>query len=362
MNLKPKKRVLICYTELLHYRLEMFKALAERYDLTVTHSGKKMTESGSGFQEVVLPVQRVGPFKYQSGLWSHVRQGQFDAVVFFLDLAWISILLTYIFCPAKSRRVTWGLWVTKSRTANLVRRISAWVADANIFYSNQAADDFLQQGVPLSKIMVARNTFHIEAPERDETVKRDCIIFVGSFDVRKQNEVTVRAFSNVAKEIDQSIRMIFVGNGLDKIKVTQIAREQWCADRIEFHPGSTKEATLRNFYKRAICSVSFGQAGLSVLQSFGYGVPFVTRRDAISGGEIENIFDGVNGILCDGSQRSLEHALATLCRTPSLANQLGRNALKYYREKATISVMVSGFVEAIEGRPLPQKIGSERSY
>ncbi len=39
---------------------------------------------------------------------------------------------------------------------------------------------------------------------------------------------------------------------------------------------------LKNYFERAICLISPGQAGLTVLKSFAYGIPFVTKYNAIT--------------------------------------------------------------------------------
>ena len=148
--------------------------------------------------------------------------------------------------------------------------------------------------------------------------------------------------------MEDKVRLVFVGDGVEKEKIMALAKGQECCDRIEFYPGETDQEVLRSYYDRAICSVSFGQAGLSVLQSFGYGVPFVTRRDAISGGEIENIVEGFNGVLCDSNQSSLESVLTNLCADQVYSGELGRNALSYYENKASVEVMLAGFISAIE--------------
>ena len=57
------------------------------------------------------------------------------------------------------------------------------------------------------------------------------------------------------------------------------------------------EGQLATLYANSIASVSFGQAGLAVLQSFANSVPLVTKNGAVSGGEIDNIEHGVNGLL-----------------------------------------------------------------
>ena len=358
--MKDRKRVLICYTELLHYRVEVLKALARHYDLTVVHSGKNMTGPTSVFREVVMPLRVVWRFRFQTGLLKYVRNERFDTLICFFDLAWVSIVVSFFVCPRNARRITWGLWRTQMPLANWARRLVARLADANIFYSTGTAQEFVKRGTPKEKVYVARNTVFVANPGRNESSIRDSVLFVGSFDMRKRNDVTVLAFAKAVTRIKKIVRLVFVGDGACKHDTVLLAKQQKCYDRIEFYAFENDPDIIRGYYDRAICSVSFGQAGLSVLQSFGYGVPFVTHKDAISGGEIENIIDGYNGVLCDSNQESLEHVLVDLCSNQILSTQLGRNAVRYYKNNASVDVMVSGFVSAIESQPELQKSASPR--
>ena len=91
---------------------------------------------------------------------------------------------------------------------------------------------------------------------------------------------------------------------------------------------------------------SYGQAGLSVLQSFAYGVPYITCKDAISGGEHKNIVHKMNGLLFD-DQYSIEDAINDLILDKDFAIKLGKNAYNYYSKFCTIEEMAKGFHEAI---------------
>jgi glycosyltransferase involved in cell wall biosynthesis len=85
-------------------------------------------------------------------------------------------------------------------------------------------------------------------------------------------------------------------------------------NRVIFKGKITSNKDLIEFYRNAFVSVSFGQAGLSVLQSLGYGVPFITKKNAISGGEITNIIDKYNGFLCEDSVESLKEKILLIIK------------------------------------------------
>lgn len=99
--------------------------------------------------------------------------------------------------------------------------------------------------------------------------------------------------------------------------------------------------------KGKIVCISPDQAGLSVLKSFGYGVPFVTHRDAITGGERLNIENGVNGVLFDSFDEITE-IIKDCAERPECYMEMGKSAKKYYDENRTVRQMVNGFLEAIE--------------
>lgn len=346
VNVKP--RVLIVYDELLDYRLPIFSFLGKAFDLTVSHSGVQKTDGSAGFKEIVLPRYKLWRFHFQSGLHRLIRNGNFDVVFYFMDIAWVTTVVNFLLPRPSIRKVTWGLWRTGRSLPDAMRLWLAKQADHNVFYSRSAAEDFVICGLSRERVSVARNTILVHNPTRNENTYRDTILVVGSFSRRKQNDVTIKAFVAVAQEVATPVKLVFVGAGSDLDRVKSLAEESSLANRIEFHPACHDEEILRGFYNHAICSVSHGQAGLSVLQSFAYGVPFVTRADAISGGEIENIENGLNGILTSGSQRELEDALRRLITNPRDAESMGLEALKHYQNRANITCMSAGFIESIE--------------
>lgn len=344
-----RQKVLIVYVHFHHYRVPVFEALALRYDLTVIHAGPAQDVAKYKFRQIIIAPQRIWRFIYQPGLVREVRRGRYDAVVYLFDIAWVSTVLAFLLAPARTRRVSWGFWLTGSALANSARRVFARLADANLFYATGAARDFIARGIPQKKVWIARNTVQVEVTDAPGTGDRSTILFLGSFDARKGNDITVAAFDRACARIPENIRLVLVGDGAAKAAVVAQAKALANGHRIDFKPGTFDAFAIREHYRKAMASVSFGQAGLSVLQSLGHGVPFITARTAVSGGEIENIVDGVTGMLCEPSEAALVEAFVRLCTDPAQAARMQAAARDYYLRCATTQHMINGFVGAIEG-------------
>lgn len=177
---------------------------------------------------------------------------------------------------------------------------------------------------------------------------KNSILFVGSLNERKENDVLIKAFNSIKNEIRKDINLVFVGDGKEEDYLKALVQELQLNERVIFIGRINDADRLIDFYKEAIVSVSFGQAGLSVLQSFGFGVPFVTKRNAISGGEKTNIKHGENGFFSEDNITSLESILIRLINDIEYSRKLGKFAYEYYTNFCTIENMAKGMVSAIE--------------
>jgi len=104
---------------------------------------------------------------------------------------------------------------------------------------------------------------------------------------------------------------------------------------------------LSKYFSKSLGCFSIDQAGLSVLQSMGRGVPFITFKNAITGGEIFNIKHEVNGLLLDGVSE-IKSVILDMNENPDRYLQMGIKAREYYVENRTVKHMVQGFIDAID--------------
>lgn len=347
------KKILIIYNYVLHYRKPFFNELAKNYDVTVLHSGKKSVEGSDAYKEIIVSVKKIGPFFIQGGVSKEVTKPKYDVVISLFDVRWLATLSFLFFKNDSKLNILWGAWVTKSVLANKLRGYFLKKSDANVFYTYDAELGFSNLNIPKNKMFVANNTFDVgERVKSFQNPTKNRILFVGSLDARKENRVLLKAFANIKSQISSDIVLTFIGSGNESNELAELAIQLGVEKHVQLLGRINDIKVLKKYYKEAIVSVSFGQAGLSVLQSMGYGVPFLTKINAISGGEKSNIKAGVNSIFCNDSQGSLEFYLVNLCNNIERSRELGSCAYDYYEKYCTIQNMAQGFIDAIEGQNL----------
>ena len=339
--------ILIIQGKLLHYRRDLFNALTVVNRVVIAHSGEPVRRSTDRFEEVLLPAKPIGPFWLQKGLIELIRTYEPLAVIAMFDVRWVNtVRAMYRF----DKRLSWVWWGLDRGRNELATRLKLFIArrpNPIIFYNDKILASFDRDLTCRKRLFVANNTFHVsERVEGFLNPVKNRIINVGSLDLRKQNDVTIRALKKIRDE-GRMIRFSLIGDGVERGNLEALVAELGMQDQVEFigHIEDPKE--LASYYVEAIASVSFGQAGLAVLQSMAFGVPFVTKHNAVSGGEINNIKNGLNGVLLDDDPAALEKILLYLIDNVDEARHLGKEAYRHYSEEATLEKVVSCFERAI---------------
>ena len=265
------------------------------------------------------------------------------------------IAMFYISWPAsffllfrnKSKLIWWGLDECRSKLSLYLKLLISKLNCPVIFYHSSIMKKFLAFGLKKDICFVANNTFHI--PDRIDAYKysKKYLLFVGTIRKRKQLDLCIDAFIKVNNSLEDKINFIIIGDGPEKKVLENQIKNSKNYDFIKFVGQVNDPAELEGYYKHALASISYGQARLSVLQSFAYGVPYITKIDTISGGEANNIIDNYNGIVLDNSLFCLENELRKIMIDAEYAKELGKNAFDYYSEHCSINIMAKGFIKAI---------------
>ena len=342
------KRILIIQDKILHYRKSLYNELSKHYHVTVLHSGSNTVQASDAYSEIITPVRKIGPFFLQSGVMRAITTEEYDGVIAMFDVRWLNNLMAWRRKRKKIDFVWWGLDFGKNRLASHLKLYICRRSNPTIFYTESTKNICVNSGVDANKLFVAHNTFHIEDRIKCYSNQiKDNILFVGTFDKRKQNDILITAFAQILDKIPKHINLILIGKGKEKNNMKELVANLAVDRRVIFEKEITRTEELAKFYKRAIVAVSFGQAGLAVLQSMGYGVPYLTKINAVTSGERSNITDKVNGILCSDDIESLKTKLLYACLNPEDSKRLGKNAFEHYTRYCTMENMARGFIEAI---------------
>ena len=344
------KKIVILQNKILHYRKPLYNMLSIDNKVCVIHSGQRSRGSEDYYDEVILPAKQLGPFYFQPGLRELLKDLEFDVIISMCDFHWPFNIISYFLFNRKKVFIWWGLNVGKA--GYFSNKLKAFIGNRRcpiVAYSTSAAENLQKYGLDRNKkIHVANNTFHVADRHMAYLYEKKDLLFVGSLDKRKQLDVLLFAFKNVLKSIPHHINLIIVGSGEEKESIQKKIKELNLLSRIQMKRAVNNEEDLWKLYKNAIVSISFGQAGLSVLQSFAFGVPFLTKYNAITGGEIVNIINHQNGVLCGDSLTSLEGELVKFCSGSYNVIKMGQNAYDYYTNNCTMQNMVKVFNEVIK--------------
>ena len=148
---------------------------------------------------------------------------------------------------------------------------------------------------------------------------RDYVLSVGRIESIKRADLAIRAMPHV----DPPLRLIVVGEGTQLDNTRRLTAELGLTDRVEF-AGAVSDDDLIELYAhaRAVVYVPYDEDyGYVTLEAFLARKPIVTTRD--SGGPLEFVVDGVNGLVCDPAPEALADAINRVGGDSSLAASLG---------------------------------------
>ena len=171
-------------------------------------------------------------------------------------------------------------------------------------------------------------------------------MFIGTLYLEKGLQILLDAYRAAYEENHDLFPLNIVGGGEQFEKVKEWVLINCLDKKIKLLGPIFDTDKKAEVFKESIACISPKQAGLSVLESMGYGVPFITSEDAITGGEAFNIIHEENGLrIKDLSQ--LKNILLDINNNPTKYFSMGIKAFEYYWENRTIEIMANGIISAI---------------
>lgn len=347
------KKIILVTNKVYHYRISIYN-----------YFNTKFKEHGYELVAITNKVQKDNPHNIMFDLTvkpfnilaytSFIRKLNPCAVITFLNMK--NVIIWPLMCWLRMTgiySIYWNHGVNlldpdnrfKWRLFNILHSL----ADTILLYSDNerkyiAADN-------RKKIIIAPNTINYrDIPEIRESKKQlrarhsiqqdRVVLFVGRMNPCKRVEDLV----HIAHLLNDNILVLLVGGPLPR----NLKKTVEDAPNIR-HIGPVYEPEKVNeYFKLSDVFCLPGSCGLAVNQAFFWGLPVVTQN-VRHHPEIIYLEDGVNGFITDRSTPSLmADRINRLCSDENLLAEFGERAQKTFHDKASIDIMLEGFLSAIQ--------------
>ncbi|WP_417290849.1 glycosyltransferase [Corallibacter sp.] len=312
----------------------------------------KTDESFSLLQTVVNKYFFKRKFLFQFGMWSRVFQK--NTLIIELNPRiisnWLILIIRKVLCK---QTVLWGhAWPRKGEhsTTDSIRGVMRNLSSSILVYTKTQKKE-LQKKMPNKKINCAPNSllFKDEMETHDDTKQINNIIYVGRLTKEKKPMLLLKSFAKVLNKLPDNAKLILVGDGDEKSNIEQYVNKKKLNNRVEVlgHIGDYNK--LKSLYKTSLLSVSPGYIGLSVTQSFSFGVPMIVSLNENHSPEIESVKSGFNAEFFETDKvESLGDKILLFYQNKASWVIKRKSVLDYCKNEYSIEAMSQGFLDLIE--------------
>jgi len=345
-------KVIVLYNRLFHYRIPVWNILAEKCDLTVAYSqGNADLPSGMEvkFKIMHLPIRTYfGRIVCQKDNISKLVK-QFDAAIIYGDISWVKYITVPWFHKTPVVFHTIGVSASYNKKYDSNKR---WDflrcklynrAGALAFYTDYPIEKYVRMGIKREKMFVANNT--VEVHPLSEKSEKNTILMVGTLYRQKGVQVLLDAYERLEGKYNLP-ELNIIGNGPDFDFIKGWIQSHNMEELIHLRGAIYDIDKKATYFSQALACVSPCQAGLTVLESMGYGVPFITTKDAISGGEIFNIHNYIDGVILDQTD-DFDQVIIDIVENKCKYIEMGEKAQEFYNNYRKPEHMAQGLWSAL---------------
>lgn len=351
-----KLKVLMLGKQVIHYRVPILNILSQYFDLTVAYTLPVRAETleKCTFPTIFLQAKKLSKLSIHTDNIYELCN-KYDVVVAYGQATYLKYSLLSLRKKRKFKLIYWGIGVPASYTRKYDQGSSfiKWItyqlkkgADALVFYTDYPKKTHAARGYKLDAMFVANNTVEVDKIKIDNS-KKDCMMFIGTLYMQKGINILLGEYEKAYKENNDILPLKIVGGGQDFELAQKWIKEHGLTQKISLLGPVFDAKQKAEIFSTAMICISPNQAGLSVLESMGYGVPYVTTKDAITGGEIFNIKNGVTGVLMEDCNE-LSNVIINVSTKPNRFFEMGEKAYSYYWENRQPKDMAQGIIDAVE--------------
>lgn len=293
---------------------------------------------------------------------------QYDSIVFLGEMNILSNWIGALICRIRRKRVFFwshGFYGNESSLKYFFRKLFYKIADEHIVYENRGRSLMLNSGFAPQNVHVIYNSLDYENQKllfeklnkrtynsftffRNNTLP--VFIYIGRLIETKKVNQLIHAFKNVNKS-KQLCNLLIVGSGPNEEKLKSLAKNEIISKTIHFYGACYDENIISNLIFNSICTVSPGNIGLTVINSFSYGTPAITNNNFENQmPEAEVIKEGITGFFFkENDILSLERALIDMINSKiNFKAECRRVIDSYYNPTYQVKILESIMVDKLK--------------
>ncbi|HCE8951672.1 TPA: glycosyltransferase family 4 protein [Raoultella ornithinolytica] len=202
----------------------------------------------------------------------------------------------------RKRTILWGhIWARNGQESKteVLRNFMRKQGSSLLLYTKQQKEELLSVYGNACKasddIYVAPNSLYFRQDmENLLSPIASGVVYVGRLVAAKKVDILIRSIPLVCSKQPDIIFHI-VGTGDQEVALKKLASDLGVIKNVIFYGHISEPERLKKIYKKSFVSISPGYVGLSITQSFSFGVPMIISKDEKHSPELEALDINLNG-------------------------------------------------------------------
>tara|TARA_B110000879_G_scaffold42080_1_gene59375 strand:- start:659 stop:1738 length:1080 start_codon:yes stop_codon:yes gene_type:complete len=353
------KEYIILQTVAPDYRKKLYQYIYQEFgDLFAVYAGLEYFEttvktdiSIAAYKQIKNTFLFKRSFLIQTGMWRDAI-GCKILVMEMNPRILSNWLILFIRKSLNKKTILWGHSWPRSGSqskSDKLRKVMRDMGDSIIVYTKSQKEE-LVAAQPHLKVNYAPNALYFknEMYVNKTAASKDItnFIYVGRLTTLKKPKLLLEAFRKALPKLDKNVNLIFVGDGEEKKGLEKYAESYKLEGRVVFTGHISDYSKLSEYYSKSLFSVSPGYIGLSVTQSFGFGVPMLVSRNENHSPEIEAIIENENALFFDTDNlKSFTNKILEIYKHKETWINKRQNVSDTCKEKYSINAMGDTFIK-----------------
>jgi glycosyltransferase involved in cell wall biosynthesis len=260
---------------------------------------------------------------------------------------WIILLVRKVL---NRKTILWGhAWPREGMNSNSdkLRNYMRSLGDEIIVYTKTQQVE-LQKKMPNKSILAASNSLYLTnemSTNKSDNVAQN-IIYVGRLTESKKGFFLLKTFHRILDELPKEVKLLIIGEGPEKLMMDNFIHKHNLNTRVSMFGHVDDYETLKQLYSSSLLSVSPGYVGLSITQSFGFGVPMLVSKDENHSPEVEAVQENMNAVFFKtDDMKSIDEQILNFYKNKNYWLNQRDSIVERCKKQYSIEAMSNTFIE-----------------